>query len=838
MLYAVACEFEGRLQIADTRVTGVRPPRPSDLLTDWLADIIAARFADDTQNICVLSGFHTLLDNNSLWCMGTGGGTQVVKQEMTTRGSRRGDPHPWYGSSTASHPATWVPAAENPELESLPLVTDVSNRTRSRTVFRWANTSVTMLGAQDRARALPGAKHLVGWKHTDDDPAHPSQAQLDALHEEETYGKIKATVLTNLRMLAAQHELTIHARKQALLTLVWSNVWFIVEYEPPAEDDEWLLMLTEASYRYLLQGNVDKITNACTAATVRNSYSRHMKESAISAHPHDGGLGFPHPAHCVRQILCTLVLKLLEPYGANTPYPTGTAWNSQPLAWMMRAAGAPDSATLGELIDADWEAILHALERGRAPTRWIRTAQAWGKLMEHVTVLAPQTYEQLLSCPCVVNGEHCTIGDAWDGQEAAWKDTRPAGVTGDHIALLQGGATQYQAGDWALIRTVPLQLLEDEHLATGTRHYLHGCLVRLDREHQAHGAWTVQVYLHTCNGWTFMGRGHALTQCLWHATVEPWPGNQEELPVEVVLVGPTTTHWAQSRGRLQWTRNSADPHPYYDSLVSADSSSIRACWNQERQGEPRPQPRMTTLALKLHREDEVVGIGHCFEIITTAPWSAKLSTFAWRLVAGVLPVGKATGRKMAPEFDALDDTCMLCDSQGAGDTIEHVFGCCGTLQPLRDWVKRALDVTAGWAPPWGHGELLHLVYGRKSNTPTDTTVRGVALDVIRALRAARISNAHRRATNYRRQQDIERALPNPSADQVRAALRARLTAAIMMEWRAAKGVGRSTDGRAQKTRPRNEAEFLDRWGALAEIEGGRCITHTQRLEPSGSGQSP
>ena len=47
---------------------------------------------------------------------------------------------------------------------------------------------------------------------------------------------------------------------------------------------------------------------------------------------------------CVRQILCTLMLKLLEPYGANTPYPTGAAWNSQPLAWMMRAAGAPDSA--------------------------------------------------------------------------------------------------------------------------------------------------------------------------------------------------------------------------------------------------------------------------------------------------------------------------------------------------------------------------------------------------------------------------------------------------------------------------------------------------------------
>jgi hypothetical protein len=83
--------------------------------------------------------------------------------------------------------------------------------------------------------------------------------------------------------------------------------------------------------------------------------------------------------------------------------------------------------------------------------------------------------------------------------------------------------------------------------------------------------------------------------------------------------------------------------------------------------------------LTLHREDEVEGIGHCFEIITTAPWSAKLSAFAWRLVAGFLPIGKATGRKMAPEFDTPDDTCMLCDAQGAGDTIEHVFGCCSTL---------------------------------------------------------------------------------------------------------------------------------------------------------------
>jgi hypothetical protein len=52
---------------------------------------------------------------------------------------------------------------------------------------------------------------------------------------------------------------------------------------------------------------------------------------------------------------------------------------------------------------------------------------------------------------------------------------------------------------------------------------------------------------------------------------------------------------------------------------------------------------MTALALRLRREDGVEGIGHCFEIITAAPWSAELSTFAWKMIEGVVPTGKATG---------------------------------------------------------------------------------------------------------------------------------------------------------------------------------------------------
>ena len=133
-----------------------------------------------------------------------------------------------------------------------------------------------------------------------DDPRHPSQAQLDAVQEREHYGKVRSAVVTNIRILASQYELTIHARREALLTLALSNVWFITKYDPPAEDAEWLLMLCEVSYRYLLHGNIAGITDDTTAAAARSSYRRYMKEDAISAHLHDGGLAFPSPILSLR----------------------------------------------------------------------------------------------------------------------------------------------------------------------------------------------------------------------------------------------------------------------------------------------------------------------------------------------------------------------------------------------------------------------------------------------------------------------------------------------------------------------------------------------------------
>jgi hypothetical protein len=329
-LYAVACEFEGRLQIADPRVVGMTPPRPCDLLTDWCADIIAARFADDTQNVVWTRSLHPMLDNNGIWCKGTGGGTQVVKQELTLRGSRRGDALPWEGAHTPTHPPQWTPDGGDGKLVS-------------RTRFRWHNESVTMLGVQDRARAVPDATHVADWHGADDDPRHPTQAQLDAVHAREHYDKAHATVLTQIRILSTQYELTPHARREALLTLAWSNVWFITKYDPPEEDAEWLQMLTEVSYRYLLHGSVVGITNVTSAAAARSSYKRGITEDTMSAHLHDGGLAFPKPVHTIRAVQCETMLQLLEPYGANQPRPTGAAWDANTLTMILRAAGAPSS---------------------------------------------------------------------------------------------------------------------------------------------------------------------------------------------------------------------------------------------------------------------------------------------------------------------------------------------------------------------------------------------------------------------------------------------------------------------------------------------------------------
>ena len=76
------------------------------------------------------------------------------------------------------------------------------------------------------------------------------------------------------------------------------------------------------------------------------------------------------------------------------------------------------------------------------------------------------------------------------------------------------------------------------------------------------------------------------------------------------------------------------------------------------------------------------------------------------------------------------------------DTLVHVFECCTGMQPLKQWTNKALHMLAHWTPPADKGYAKFLVYGRTTHTPVDATIRGVALDTIRMMRAVRTSQYH------------------------------------------------------------------------------------------------
>ena len=199
-------------------------------------------------------------------------------------------------------------------------------------------------------------------------------------------------------------------------------------------------------------------------------------------------------------------------------------------------------------------------------------------------------------------------------------------------------------------------------------------------------------------------------------------------------------------------------------------------------------------------------------------------------------MGWALGCKRAPEYTERTNECLLCRDPGSVDSVAHVFGTCCAMQPVWDWTKAALEHVTGWAAPLGEGELLHLVYGADNDTAAGTIVRGVALDTIRAFRAARTTSEHRIADALKLQKVPERRILTPTTAQLTTAMRDRLGTAIVTEWMAAVGQmdgahGKGdTDARAHHGRPRGMAEFMARWGDVCEMVDGRCVPRPQWLE--------
>ena len=134
------------------------------------------------------------------------------------------------------------------------------------------------------------------------------------------------------------------------------------------------------------------------------------------------------------------------------------------------------------------------------------------------------------------------------------------------------------------------------------------------------------------------------------------------------------------------------------------------------------------------------------------------------------------------------------------------------------------------------GEVQHLVYGRDADTPTDTAIRGAALDTIRTARATRISSEHRIARALQMGETQEARIQAPTPSQLRKLLRHRLTGAIISDWVAAVGTLDGAHGkgdadiRAHRRRPHDMTEFLRRWGSVCEMVGYECRPKPRWLE--------
>ena len=192
-------------------------------------------------------------------------------------------------------------------------------------------------------------------------------------------------------------------------------------------------------------------------------------------------------------------------------------------------------------------------------------------------------------------------------------------------------------------------------------------------------------------------------------------------------------------------------------------------------------------------------------------------------------MGNALGRRTPPDFKLHTSTCMLCEDPNATDTLVHVFECCTGMQPLKQWTNKALHMLTHWVPPADRGYAKFLVYGRATHTPVDTTIRGVALDTIRMMRAVRTSQYHEAAKKVRQKETKWHIAGPPTKAEIQKAVGARLACAMHEDWRAAIGQHSKTDGAAKSARPMTTTEFNRRWAAVCDIIEGRCVPRPDRI---------
>ena len=834
-LYAIAAEPEGRRQVVDVKVTGLRTPCGRELL--------AVMFADDTQNLVTMATIHNMLNNNTLWCLASGGGTQEIKQALQLRGRRRAvaDGQPWSAATTVNADATWMP--------------DGDSVRRSRVTQTGVLEHVVALGAQVRPMTVETALDAPEDPEPEKDGAEtwtfnpkvrlfPTRAELEAHALQETWGPIAQSVLMKLR-LVSQHGLSLLARGQVCATIALSRCWYEASFNPPPDGCKQWKVIRAAAAMFFFTNGVAGLTVDGGRATAK--FNHHIAWKQMAAHRHDAGFNFRDPTETVNAIAVRRMLDLLAPDDANSREPALARWTAIPLHWMCIALQPdgyeptmPDHAKVATIVDLStsaerqrWADALRWMQEQRIPYRWQRTVRCWMAILPHMEVAQPATHEQAASCLT------CHVGYKAD----------------ERRRFTQQRTAPWAAGEWALTHQAPEGHRErSDHNATGERHPRLGYLLHLTgpamwrdeitgRDKMRPYCWAVDIYLLTCNGWVLNNASGSINEAfLERATIEPVPVVVKR-PETVTLVGRTDDVWAAGRHRLTWKpaggASRGETCRHRQEVLHASLRILCAPFT----GERTDGPKLHVNAVKMRAAMGVEPTHTMKRIIDTvdhAPWHCRLHDYARMLIGGCVKDKAALGRRLAD--GTADIRCLLCCPAEVGkarrpavDEPVHIMRDCTALKRLRDWVRKLLTVLTGAADDVRTDAQVArvLVYGRyEKDSPVATAVRGAALDAIRTVRNRQIGE-HLNAAEAAPITDD--AVVDLATAKLEEHVRQDMAAALD-ERDGAHNRG-SIDGRAKATRPKSIAELNSRWRGVATCDG-RALQFALPTDDTATGLDP
>ena len=778
--WGVGADPEARMQVKDPAVKGIITPRTGPRWAK-LMQMLSSRYADDTVNTPHIDSMDALLDNNCRWCMASGGGTEPSKQALMLRGEGRNSGVIW-GKSFDVEPA--------PDT--------------ARTKFVHAHSVVESLGILDGGRADPGTATLPTWEPNSNTPQRPSQQQIGKHRAAEQWQPITERMISTIRNYS-RHFLSFAARLLVLDTFYWSIAWYLFDVRPLKEDCARMKYLESAHYAFLWTGRLPDCFMGVEDTDLRKvarTYTPLLKRLKASAGKLDGGLGAAPPALTGRARLTGTFTTMLKPKESNLHTLTGALWYVFARSWLLEAIGAKDTNVIGAIIDhRQWTRTLKRMATAGVPDRWQQIARAWSKLLPHIVVTPPDTYEQIMSMalyggalnmqrnnPLDANDAY-QMSDIWDGGRRSWREglttrdqTRLTKVVPEWWTdLLRAGPTAIGADEWILNGSALRPSTHPHHPACGAPHYELGVLYHVGA-HVCGAAYELNEYMLGCNEAWELKRSFcaAIPATAARATVEPatWTTGGPAAS-RVILVGRTEESWSDSRGRLVWA-DAAMHGAAQQYVVMTDMAGRRSRWTHART--PRQETRPTANAARLWAQLEnhpTVTLAHTMRTLGHTQWSVAVKNFAWSCTAGCLPNGYACS-------GGLNNLCPMCGTEE--QSVYHELAECTALRHARRWLREAASELVPEVDKESVPSFVitgqHKALARKRTT---LALRGCFFAQWRAQRSAAIHGQRPR-----------------SRGKIRDALNKRLRAAILRDW----------------IRSHGQRGFERRWRSYVEITDG------------------